>query len=53
MVTINLVERKLLISETAFETVKLEITLGSDKYKPEDFLIEVAKRESVSRMIEF
>ena len=39
--------------ELAFETVKLEITLGSDKYKPEDFLIEVAKRESVSRMIEF
>ena len=39
--------------ELAFETVKLEIALGSDKYKPEDFLIEVAKRESVSRMIEF
>ena len=39
--------------ELAFETVKLEITLGSDKYKPEDFLIEVANRESVSRMIEF
>ena len=35
------------------ETVKLEIALGSDKYKPEDFLIEVAKRDSVSRMIEF
>ena len=39
--------------ELAFETVKLEIALGSDKYKPEDFLIEVANRESVSRMIEF
>ena len=39
--------------ELAFETVKLEITFGSEKYKPEDFLIEVAKRDSVSRMMEF
>ncbi len=39
--------------ELAFETVKLEIALGSEKYQPEDFLIEVANRESVSRMIEF
>ena len=39
--------------ELAFETVKLEILLGSEKYKPEDFLIEVAKRDAVSRMMEF
>ena len=39
--------------ELAYETVKLEITLGSEKYQPDDFLIEVAKRDSVSRMIEF
>ncbi len=39
--------------ELAYETVKLEITFGSEKYKPEDFLIEVAKRDSVSRMMEF
>ena len=39
--------------ELAFETVKLEITLGSEKYQPDDFLIEVANRDSVSRMIEF
>ena len=39
--------------ELAYETVKLEIAFGSDKYKPEDFLIEVAKRDEVSRMIEF
>ena len=39
--------------ELAYETVKLEITLGSEKYEPEDFLIEVAKRDSVSRMMEF
>ena len=39
--------------ELAFETVKLEIAFGSDKYKPDDFLIEVAKRDSVSRMMEF
>ncbi len=39
--------------ELAYETVKLEIILGSEKYKPDDFLIEVAKRDSVSRMIEF
>lgn len=39
--------------ELAYETVKLEITLGSARYQPEDFLIEVAKRDAVSRMIEF
>ena len=39
--------------ELAFETVKLEIHLGSEKYEPEDFLIEVAAREAVSRMVEF
>ena len=39
--------------ELAFETVKLEINLGSEKYEPDDFLIEVAQREAVSRMIEF
>lgn len=39
--------------ELAFETVKLEIALGSEKYQPDDFLIEVAKRDSVSRNVEF
>ena len=39
--------------ELAYETVKLEIAFGSEKYKPEDFLIEVANRDSVSRMMEF
>lgn len=39
--------------ELAYETVKLEIALGSEKYQPEDFPIEVAKRDTVSRMIEF
>lgn len=39
--------------ELAYETVKLEIAFGSEKYKPEDFPIEVAKRDYVSRMIEF
>ena len=39
--------------ELAYETVKLEIAFGSEKYQPEDFLIEVAKRDSVSRMMEF
>ncbi len=39
--------------ELAYETVKLEITFGSEKYQPDDFLIEVAKRDSVSRMMEF
>ena len=39
--------------ELAFETVKMEIAFGNEKYKPEDFLIEVAKRDSVSRMMEF
>ena len=39
--------------ELAFETVKLEIAFGSEKYQPDDFLIEVAKREEGARMIEF
>ena len=39
--------------ELAYETVKLEIAFGSEKYKPDDFQIEVAKRDSVSRMMEF
>lgn len=39
--------------ELAYETVKLEIALGSERYKPDDFPIEVAKRDSVSRMLEF
>ncbi len=39
--------------ELAYETVKLEIAFGSEKYKPDDFPIEVAKRDYVSRMIEF
>lgn len=39
--------------ELAYETVKLEIAFGSEKYQPEDFLIEVAKRNTVSRMMEF
>ena len=39
--------------ELAYETVKLEIAFGSEKYKPDDFLIEVDKREAVSSMIEF
>ena len=39
--------------ELAYETVKLEIAFGSEKYQPEDFLIEVAKRDSVSRIMEF
>lgn len=37
----------------AYETVKLEIAFGSEKYKPEDFQIEVADRDKVSRMINF
>lgn len=39
--------------ELAYETVKLEIAFGSEKYKPEDFQIEVADRDNVSRMINF
>ncbi len=39
--------------ELAYETVKLEIAFGSEKYQPDDFLIEVANRDSVSRMMEF
>ena len=35
----------------AYETVKLEITLGNNPYKGEDIPIEVAKRDAVSEIV--
>lgn len=37
--------------ELAYETVKLEVTLGNNPYKGEDIPITVAKRSSVSEII--
>jgi phosphoribosyl 1,2-cyclic phosphodiesterase len=37
--------------ELAYETVRLEITMGQTSYKPGDFPITVAKRDSVSELI--
>lgn len=37
--------------ELAYETVRLEITMGSSSYKPGDFPITVAKRDTVSELI--
>ena len=36
----------------AYETVKLEITMGDNPYKGEDIPITVAKRNSVSNIIQ-
>ena len=33
----------------AYETVKLEVTLGDNAYKGEDLNMAVAKRDSISR----
>ena len=37
--------------ELAYETVKLEVTLGDNPYRGTDFPIEVAKRDEVSPLI--
>ena len=38
-------------AELAYETVKLELTLGDTPYKPEDFPLSVASREERSACI--
>lgn len=35
----------------AYETVKLEVTLGDNAYKGEDLNMAVAKRDSISEII--
>lgn len=37
--------------ELAYETVRLEISMGDTNYKPDDFYITVAKRDSISELI--
>ena len=37
--------------ELAYETVKLEVTMGNNPYKGEDISIMVAKRDTVSKII--
>ena len=37
--------------ELAYETVKLEVTMGNNPYKGDDFRIIVAKRDTVSKII--
>ncbi len=41
------------MAELAYETVKLEITMGDNEYKGNDFNIEVAPRDRLSRVFEF
>ena len=36
----------------AYETVRLEVDMADNQYKASDFPIQVAKRDSVSEMIE-
>ena len=37
--------------ELAYEAVRMEITMGDNPYKAEDFLVRVAKRDTVSERI--
>lgn len=39
--------------QLAYESVKMEVTMGENPYKGSDFPIEVAKRDEVSELIEF
>ena len=39
--------------ELAYETVRLEVTLGDNPYKGDDFPMYVAKREEPSQMVQF
>lgn len=39
------------LPELAYETVRLEVTLGDNSYKADDFSIQVAKRNEVSPVI--
>ena len=38
--------------ELAYETVRLEITMGDNPYKGDDFPIQVARRDTISQIIE-
>lgn len=40
------------LAELAYETVRMEISMADNPYKPEDFPIFVAERSKVSRMVE-
>lgn len=39
------------LEELAYETVRLEVTLGDHKYKADDFPIKIAKRDELSERI--
>jgi len=40
------------LAELAYETVRLEISMADNPYKPDDFPIYVAERSELSRMVE-
>ena len=39
------------LAELAYETVRLEVLMSDNKYKPEDFRIKVAARDMISEAI--
>ena len=39
-------------AQLAYETVRMEVNLGENKYKADDFNIQVAKREEPSELIQ-
>ena len=40
------------LAELAYETVRLEIAMADNPYKPEDFPILVANRSELSQLVE-
>ena len=39
------------MAELAYETVRLEILMSENRYKPEDFRIRVASRDMISEAV--
>ncbi len=40
------------LAELAYETVRLEISMADNPYKPDDFPIYVANRSELSQLVE-
>jgi phosphoribosyl 1,2-cyclic phosphodiesterase len=52
MVFLGHLSRENNLAELAYETVRLEISMADNSYKPDDFPIYVANRSELSRLVE-
>jgi phosphoribosyl 1,2-cyclic phosphodiesterase len=52
MVFLGHLSRENNLAELAYETVRLEISMADNPYKPDDFPIYVANRSELSRLVE-